>query len=726
MPNPLRVEQQYQTLKQALLLVGSPRMKLALMLDFFRDLESQHSSFLPAYAEELLPHWWDLLEQTDFAGTSPRWLGRFIGLTRELAQKYPQLHRNNRWQIVEQHLVAEQQRIDKWIESRDKGTPQPGELRPGQVWIPFVEREQMLSKLVPKFAALRRLNVEVGFSRTAKGRDELQLDQAAQSESDSSASLHQALDAARRLVSTHAAISPKRPVVVRARLLGSGIIIGESIGAGLAIAIFTELLRVFQHREEFIIPPYVAITGGVDANGKLRAVDEKGLALKVEACTYSWIRYLIVPAEQQEFAETAAAKLVSEGKTRVHIVGARTVEDFIVNRRVSTSRYVPFTVHAGRKVWKQRRPVAAMVIILLLAIVGKLWYGPIDKEPADLKFEGETMVVVNRHGDALTEIRVGPETVDQANATGGVAAIADIDGDGNKEVIWGQALRDNPKQVSRIVCQEIRSHTMCWEFPLVRRLEFPNTTDVSDSNFSFRSLLLGDFDNDKRDELLVLANHVNVFPSVILKIDPTNGREKDCYLHIGHLIHIRTADLDGDGILEVLATGVNNAYREACFTVLDPRFIHGHSPLRPSYAVEGYDPGAERTYVRIPMTFVGKAVEQATKNSADDVEIWGSTQTMIVHVRDHDYSAYGATLLYHFSFDLSPVSIGTGSDYDKVAQLFIDEGKTDLFPRGTRFEDVKKSYLDRQLRTLLYWDGSEWQNQPVPSRRWKEAVKALK
>jgi hypothetical protein len=183
---------------------------------------------------------------------------------------------------------------------------------------------------------------------------------------------------------------------------------------------------------------------------------------------------------------------------------------------------------------------------------------------------------------------------------------------------------------------------------------------------------------------------------------------------------MKLMDLDHDGITEVLLCGVNNALRQACLVVLDPRFISGHSPLAGDYEITGYPPGLEKAYILIPKTIVGDAfLEESKNNSALAIFMQPASQNFFLLIReitvfDPPLKDKLVMLYGYFGFDLR-IQIGTGDCYDLLAEKLFREKRISRMPDYAYFEAYKKA--------MMYWDGEGWQNQPVMNKHYLKAVK---
>jgi hypothetical protein len=371
-----------------------------------------------------------------------------------------------------------------------------------------------------------------------------------------------------------------------------------------------------------------------------------------------------------------------------------------------------------RMVWRQRRPIAAAMFLVLLAVIWKLWYGPLDREPVELEFRGEMMLFENKHGETLEEYNIG---FDFPGYFGGgpfdrYCALLDVDGDGIEEAVWMQPSAQGAGSWI-VCCKALGEDSLRWEVSLQRKLVFPAQGETAE-NFRARMILAGDFDADGSGEVIVITYHDH-FPSYVMALDASTGAIKSTYVHVGHLSDGVAADLDDDGIQEILLCGINNAFNEACLVVLDPRFMEGHGPLTEAYRVEGFDQAYERAYILIPKTILGNAIPIERYNRGNKIEVHVETRDFRLAVDDQkEDPKYMGTVYGLFGFDLRPKSFTTGSDYDvSTARLFSER-------RISRYPD--KAYFDNFKKTLRYWDGDSWQTRPTVNKRWLEAVRKLK
>jgi hypothetical protein len=597
------------------------------------------------------------------------------------------------------------------------------------VWIPMVEPEHLLTAVAPQFATLRRLHVDVSLGTKPGEEDELDIGQIAGRDGAGLGQVRLAVDVARKMLRIFARIEVKRKLMIRCSFSGGSgqnSIIGKSLEAGLASVLFTEMLRLHQYREEYALRGDVAITGRIDDHGNLLPVDEEGLKLKIEACTFSWIRFLVVPKEQEQFCRAYAAEIArsipnpqsSISETHIphplsviHIVGISSLSDLFYDRRLTDSWRVPMVKQAAKRVWNRRRPIGISIIVLLLAVIGKMAYGPLDRNPVKASLEGEVLVIENIFGEVLEKTIVGRVSRDYLRQV----AFADVTGDGRNEIIWAQNFISGHSQLGEVYCRELESETFLWKSKLNRKLVFPDNP-VQNEDYTARQVLTGDFDVDGRMEVYVATVHTE-YPSFLLKLDARNGVELGLYLNAGAIQVVVPWDVDDDGLTELLIGGISNAWRAGFLAVLDPRFISGHSPVPEHYRVDSIEPGFERNYMTFPRTIVSEAFpDQVPWGRVDDIFISQSNKSVRLSVSEPTMNGdYNAIVYPSFSFDFRPAGMQTGDDFDLLAQS--------LYARGLIKCKPDKAYLDNYMRQIAYWDGETWQSEPAVNQRWVERNK---
>lgn len=769
MPNPIEIERRFQNLLNRLAFPASPRQRLFSIISFLQSLDHAAGHF-ESYGVELLQQVPALIHESEFAGVDPTILlslcGRLFVIQEALS---PEVRPTGLAESLSrlEHLTALQFAFVgdmktavglsgdtagiEWInqlalgaellpyarlqrvheEARRSGLPVgkhvsalveawPADAAEDEsVCVPVIEQQLVEWEQDRCFGSLRRVTLKV--LGPADQKDILHTDVAVYGvDSSSSNHIETVAEAARRLVlETYPGHSGP---FINARVLFDGkheLHRGDSSDLAIGALAYSAMVRSANERNQYRVPATAAITGVLKADGQVLPVDPDGLAHKVEAVFFSAISCMVLPRQQLASAEGRVDNLRARYPNRhLALIGVGHLRELFYDRRIAIAVRVPIVRHAVRKVWKWRRPIAALSLLTLALTVFRLAYGPLDKNPVLYEFSGEMLVLKNKSNQKVDEIRVGKRTVEGAIQGGTMflpVAFADIDGDGRNEVFWWHFPHSGSTGYTIVSCKSVGQNKPLWSVTTTRSISIPKSTDVGSPEFAARQLVVADLDGDGKYEVLLTAAH-NAYPSLVLKLDALTGKEQARYLHIGHLDDMKIWDLDGDGIKEVILCGINNAYKNACLVVLDPRDMSGCSPTTEDYLPSGCQPAHEKAYIRIPRTVVGSLFERNVKyNAARAIVIEESKLTVRVYVKDvygiegRPNERVAAGLYLNFGFDLSLRDITSGDDFDALYAYYVKE---EQIPNVNRNE-----YLRQYKNTMLYWSGEKWMNRPLAANR---------
>jgi hypothetical protein len=388
-------------------------------------------------------------------------------------------------------------------------------------------------------------------------------------------------------------------------------------------------------------------------------------------------------------------------------------------------------------VWGFRRPIGAAVVILLVGALAASWIGPLDRDPVLASFRGEMLVLQNKSGQDLREIRVGRPTVEHARLLAAgevdreVVNFFDVNGDGSKEVLYIVRAQEGSSDPHVVECLGTADDRPMWTFVARFGLDFPHKTDLASDAFRLEEIWTGDSDGDGRAEVILLANHV-FFPSVIARLDARTGELQQFYIHVGTLSDLAVVDLEDDGVFEILACGTNNAFNVAGLVVLDPRSLRGHSPTTGGYVMDGVPRATERLYALIPRTAVGEVfAERYERIGGRGLEIEPAGKRFCVVVPDAGGPitvgsvAFDPLLYYYFGFDLKPQRIASSTEFDTVCRLLWERGDLTELPGKAFFEAALKKIRYFQSTSsavtrspaLSRWPASQAQDSPRSGQR---------
>lgn len=602
--------------------------------------------------------------------------------------------------------------LDRWARPAEEGA-----------FVPVVER---LSSWVqsgpddaPRVGGLRHLAVQI--HGPAEARDRLRINASAQG-SEGSSLTDGPVAAARRLLDrrcprlkesfVEGRVTEGRPAEgSRACDRTDFNLEGRSAGLAIAALFYGAVLRHTHRRERAGVQPEVLLTGDLAPDGTVQPVGEGGLPLKVQTAFFSPKTRLAVPAPQREEAQSRRDELLQEfPHGRLEVIGIERLEGLFYDRRLTEQVRIGWARHVARRLWDRRGQVVAGAIVLgLLAVIGALLYGPLEKNPASAQFRGSTLTVENASGRVLEELEVGRglvRKVEKGKAKRPVA-FADVAGGERKELIWGASPAENAR-MDVLRAKAVGADTLLWERPLRFEVNFPGKPEVTSPTFGIADLTAEDLNRDGRPELYALANHRPYFPSLLLQLDPANGQAEQRYVHPGHLRSgIETADLTSGPAPELLVGGHSNAFGDPVLAMLRPSGISGRAPTRGDYAVGGADLAAHVAYLRFPST----ALQE--QRPTDYPMVWRvrpalAAKTLEVVAQDGrvpEGSADRPLVISTLGYDLRPRSIGTDGTYDRLADSLVQRGALGAVPGP----EALRLYGEQ----IQYWTGSSWSREPT-------------
>lgn len=704
MTDPFSLERRYQTLRHTLSVLTGPRNRLLHILDFIEFLQTPDSRpGIPAYAREIADLLSTAIRTVDFTGTPPHLAGRAARALDLLDRHLP----GQKGQELLADTRALLGRLTARAARRNGSPPEPrGRELDGAV-IPMVEREYLLPGFTPRFASLCRLVVDLRL-KPGEAPDEIHVAQFTPAET-ANRLLEDVMRGARATLLRWKHLRIPGSAVAYCSVGGYAAVGGGSLGSGLCVALICALLREVSHREELRPRGDTAFTGIVDSDGLMRPVNEQGLRLKVEACLYAAIRYLVVPEVQRSAAVahlTALWKSQSpgQGEPPLTIVGVTRLEEVFLDRRLIETRSVGLPTRVARSIWRYRRPLAAGLLVALVLVIARLWYGPLDKEPADLDYAGSLLLVRNRGGEVLQEIDIGRENVSRAeDGVNRTAALLDVDGNGAQEVLWIQNGDGERPAAGMVHCRTVGSGNDRWAIPVRRALRFP-MNPVHGDDFALFALLAGDFDRNGMPEVLVVARH-REYPSLLLRLDARTGGEQAVYVHAGHIGNITVVERPDRPSAGILMTGANNAFGEAFLVLLDATFTTGHGPVQGKYAIEGESPANEEAYALFPKTIVSEAHPYRVRwnygAAITELPASGTIRvTVREYVQDEQPNNDAATYYVVVSPQLDPLAVQTGDDFDLLAERYFREGRIRRVPDAAYWAD--------HLSRIRSRDGNAW------------------
>jgi hypothetical protein len=217
--------------------------------------------------------------------------------------------------------------------------------------------------------------------------------------------------------------------------------------------------------------------------------------------------------------------------------------------------------------------VGSLVLIALLAFVALRRPASM---PASVKTEGLSLIAFDDQGVELWRHRLPfehqpiaqPAAVEQLQPT-----FLDLTGDGKPEVLF--PLRGNYQrgQNSLLFCFS-HDGRLLWRFEPGSIMRTAKETHPR--TYHLRAMAPISLKSGSPPHLALVSAQSPNFISQVALLDSEGHLVRE-YWHAGHFSSVGAKDLDGDGIPEIVLTGVSNGYKAATLVVLDPLKMSGAS-----------------------------------------------------------------------------------------------------------------------------------------------------
>ena len=344
----------------------------------------------------------------------------------------------------------------------------------------------------------------------------------------------------------------------------------------------------------------------------------------------------------------------------------------------------------GPRWWRRKFLLAGMALVAgvgVAAVMLLLRPGP----PPDYQVWGDNLVALDGRGRQAWTYRLPrspqAEAYQDANSRSQMAWFGDLDGDSRTEMLFRYTPADSANVGTWLYCLS-EDGRLKWQFHPGQRVSTA-TGGFSDAYriAAFPASLPG-------RHVVVTSSHSWSWPNQIVLLSP-EGKAVGEYWHSGHLLALGLADVDGDGVDEILAGGVNNSRGRATLVVLDPRRLAGASvqPAGDLTQLQGFAPGAEEMLIYFPRTCI---TEAGAAPYLQAHEIQATATSVDVFVQQTAPQRDGLYLIYRFDRNLNLLGVTPPDDFAAQHRELERAGKLDhaLGPRD--FEQWKRIEVIRR------------------------------
>ena len=384
-------------------------------------------------------------------------------------------------------------------------------------------------------------------------------------------------------------------------------------------------------------------------------------------------------------------------------------------------RYRPTTIVGKLAYFAKLHPVAAGVgsFATAAALVGAMLVGTSDlfkdKNPAypHLNSESAIIEIYNRENQFLWGLpsksiyRLTPQQYERFEPN---VVIADIDGDKRNDVLTILPLGDKSQSVKPLSIYSSEGKRIR-EISFNENIQFH--TAKYDGRLNCQSMICDDFDGSGRKEIFVVTNSGRS-PNIINRLS-NNGTILGQYFHFG-TGNIQFIQMEQERKIVFLGqndVGEPDSLSYAIMCVLDPLKIIGKTEASESRGFGMPLSSAEMYVIRFPLS---------------DMNIFWNTHSSISGLKETSVGGIKTyTVWSSGTFGGSGLGSGTHPAFEYILneKMEIIEVKYDSETLRLRKESITrdnltgtmdKPYLENMKNGVRYWDGKEWQKEPMMVR----------
>lgn len=384
---------------------------------------------------------------------------------------------------------------------------------------------------------------------------------------------------------------------------------GDSVTLAAALVAYTQLLRPSHSREERYLPLELAVTGGVNSEGNVTAVNAQTVALKVMRAFFSRLRILVVPEGNEVEAHEVVERLREKyPRRKLRIISAESLEDVVSDLNVVREEKVCIGEYVARSVYRYSRAARLQVPLLLVLIYVSIvliypkawpWF---DRNPAFVNVSGNRFDVFNAGSTRLWGYEFDCKVT---GLTKSYWKVVDIDADGGSEVII------SPNVILTEGCSSnSRAFVFDADGDLLNKLqtvtigEYPNDNDVDFPYIPAGLSVVG----IQRNQVLITKAVASNPARLHLKFWTASGELLGWYIHSG-FGGTATEPISIDTQGNIALPLYNNRLSRMALMILNPHHTLGVSPPYDSaeYDLRDVKRGNQLYYVTFPRSDVGKA-----------------------------------------------------------------------------------------------------------------------
>jgi hypothetical protein len=373
-------------------------------------------------------------------------------------------------------------------------------------------------------------------------------------------------------------------------------------------------------------------------------------------------------------------------------------------------------------------PVSSAIggIGLAAAVIGLLFFvlKPFrDNNPAFAKINNYVLTVYNKNAESLwTKNVIGiPDcTAEEPPAVSAALKrtmlVGDIDDDGKNELVFSNGNNRLSQESDSLFCFDFNG-TLRWAIGTGRYISFGDTAILQHTARVILDFFILKRQPASRPQLFTLSMDRMFSPGKLFEVDPLNGNILQNYYCRGGATMVLTQDIDHDGKMEIVMSGVNDGFNRTYIAVLDPANIEGYAPVPVHYLPINVPKAIEKYYVLFPRTFLNHSYSSKPYNCPVVLRYADGSKITIEILEKLDHFPNGTLdlmLVYLLDSSLKVESVAGGDAIIK-AQDYLLAART-----------IKKPFIPEYYKELIdsvqYWDGDKFVNTPMMNNYYKEVA----
>ena len=325
-----------------------------------------------------------------------------------------------------------------------------------------------------------------------------------------------------------------------------------------------------------------------------------------------------------------------------------------------------------------------------------------DDNPAMLENKGFNILVKNRNGKTLwaKELTVNLNA-DRNLFLSNVAQIFDVNQDGINEVLICHENFENQKNTTeegRISCYDYLGN-LIWKYQFKDSIKTANMKH----SITYSPYIISVNKDDGKNFLYCIANNTPLYPGSIFKLLVKTGEKVNGQLwNSGHIVNAMLGDFDDNNIKEIVAIGLNNAFKSAVIFSVAISNIDGQMPTTYPYKFKNVHEAQLNHLVNVSPTDLTEYfnIKLSTLVGSSLHFDKGSKEFRFWIIEGSPTNS--GTIHYRFTKDLKLVSISPGNDFEETREKLIKEGKL----KGPNTNSNK--YVKFLESKISYWENNKW------------------